>query len=109
MYYRGRTDLGLVREDAPNHQETGGPREFRMEYLRVQGILLETGGGDSMECYSVGALTRREKIRSVKINNNNNNNNTNNKENAIQPDLMEEIFKTEDCSFQINLDCSNLT
>ena len=26
---RPPTHLGLVREDAPNPQETGGPREFR--------------------------------------------------------------------------------
>ena len=29
MYSRGLPGLGSVREDAPNSQETGGPREFR--------------------------------------------------------------------------------
>jgi hypothetical protein len=29
MYSRGLPGLGLVREDVPNPEETGGPREFR--------------------------------------------------------------------------------
>ena len=29
IYSRGLLGLGLLREDAPNPQETGGPREFR--------------------------------------------------------------------------------
>jgi len=29
MYSRGLPGLGSVRADAPNPQETGGPREFR--------------------------------------------------------------------------------
>jgi hypothetical protein len=29
IYSRGLPGLGLIREDAPNSQETGGPREFR--------------------------------------------------------------------------------
>jgi hypothetical protein len=29
IYSRGLLGLGLVREDVPNPQETGGPRDFR--------------------------------------------------------------------------------
>jgi len=29
IYSRGMLSLGSIKEDAPNPQETGGPREFR--------------------------------------------------------------------------------
>jgi hypothetical protein len=46
IYSRGLPDLGSVREDAPNPQETGGPREIRGQEGWMMGeedILLQTG------------------------------------------------------------------
>jgi hypothetical protein len=48
IYSRGLLGLGTVREDTPNPQETGGPREFRDLVGWVVGgggILMETRGG----------------------------------------------------------------
>jgi hypothetical protein len=44
--------MGLVREDALNPQETGGPREFRVLFGWGGGdIFMETGEqGGGMEC-----------------------------------------------------------
>ena len=45
-YSRGLPGLGSVREDAPNPQETGGPREFRVQVglgVWFGDILLEKG------------------------------------------------------------------
>jgi hypothetical protein len=46
IYSIGLPGLGLVIEDAPNPQETGGPREFRGQVGWVVGggdMLVETG------------------------------------------------------------------
>jgi hypothetical protein len=44
IYSRGLLGLGSVREDAPNPQETEGPREFRgLESGEGRDILIETG------------------------------------------------------------------
>ena len=54
MYSSGLPGLSSVKEDAPNPQETGGPREFRGlvgSGLVVGDILIETGGqGGVMGC-----------------------------------------------------------
>ena len=44
LYSRGLPGLGSVREDAPNPQETGGPREFRGLVEWGGDILVETEG-----------------------------------------------------------------
>jgi hypothetical protein len=44
-YSRGLLDLCSFRDDAPNSQETGGPREFRGQVRWGGGIFIETGGG----------------------------------------------------------------
>jgi hypothetical protein len=48
IYNRGLLGLGSIREDTPNHQETGDLREFRVLVGWVVGgrdILLETRAG----------------------------------------------------------------
>jgi hypothetical protein len=46
---RGLLSLGLVREDAPNLQETGGPREFRgLVGWGVETSSLRQGGGEEV-------------------------------------------------------------
>ena len=54
MYSRGLRRLGLDRENTPNPQETGGPREFRGLVgwgMGGEGILVVAGGqGGGMGC-----------------------------------------------------------
>jgi hypothetical protein len=54
--------LGSVREDAPNFQETGGPRAFRNQVGCGVGVNhMETGKwGGGIGCRAVGMLTWRE-------------------------------------------------
>jgi hypothetical protein len=53
--------MDSIREDVPNPQETGGPREFRDLVGWGGGILVETGGGErgGMECGTVGGWSWR--------------------------------------------------
>ena len=58
---RGLPGLCSFRDDAPNPQETGGPREFRGQLgWEIGGgdILLETGEWGGMGCGIVGGWTR---------------------------------------------------
>jgi hypothetical protein len=63
MYSRGLRRLGLDRENTPNPQETGGPREFRGLVgwgMGGEGILVVAGGqGGGMGCGTVGGWTGR--------------------------------------------------
>jgi hypothetical protein len=63
LYSRGLLGLGLVREDAPNLQETGGPRGFRG--LATGDILKKTWQGGGIGC-GMGVDQERNKIWSLK-------------------------------------------
>jgi hypothetical protein len=64
IYSRGLLGLGSVREDAPNPQETGGPREFRGLGFEMCGdILLGTGWGRKYEMWN----SRRVDLEGNKI------------------------------------------
>jgi hypothetical protein len=71
IYSRGLLDLGSVREDTPNPQENGGPREFRG--LVVRGLLgCGQGGGDilmemGVEVQSEGEPGRGQNLEYKKI------------------------------------------
>jgi hypothetical protein len=45
MYSRGLPGLCSFRDDAPNPQETGGPREFRGQVGGGEGIHMNMGVG----------------------------------------------------------------
>jgi hypothetical protein len=51
------SDLGSFREDAPNPQEPGGPREFRGLAGWVFGGWWGDGWGGGMGCGTVGGWT----------------------------------------------------
>jgi hypothetical protein len=61
IYSRGLPDLCSFRNDAPNLQETGGPREFRgLVEWGVGDIQMETGAwGGGIGCGRVGMWIER--------------------------------------------------
>jgi hypothetical protein len=61
--------LCSFRDDAPNPQEAGGPREFRGQvWVGDVDILIETGGEEEVWDVEQSEWTRDSKIWSVKIN-----------------------------------------
>ena len=58
MYSRGLLDLCSIRDDAPNPQETGGPRKFRGQ-VGWGGSMenpVERGGREEVGCGIVGRV-----------------------------------------------------